>query len=121
MPRSAVCLNHEGSLEPNASAICALDGSCPSSVFGSGVPRGLRAAFSAASIDNGLRPLLDFGRCCHERVPERDSVLAGGDIGVSSAILFASMVLDVGDVICASELLTGAGLFSGDRERVRSE
>lgn len=104
IPLSAVCLNHDGSLEPNASAICALDGSCPSVAFDSGVPRGLRAAFSAASIDNGLRPLLDFGRCCHESVPERDRVLAGGDVRVSSGILFASMVWGEGEEILAGEL-----------------
>lgn len=121
IPLSAVCLNHEGSLEPSASAICALDGSCPSSAaFGSGVPRGLRAAFSAASIDNGLRPLLDFGRCCQESVPERDRVLAGGDVGVSSGILFASMVWEEGEEILAGELFTtpavlgAAELFSGE-------
>lgn len=127
MPLSAVCLNQEGSLEPNASAICALDGSCPSSaVFGSGVPRGLLAAFSAASIDSGLRPLLDFGRCCHERVPERERVLVAGDAGVSSDIFFASMVWEEGEEMSAGELLTtpavlgAAGLFSGERERERS-
>lgn len=127
IPLSAVCLNHEGSLEPSASAICALDGSCPpSAVFGSGVPRGLLAAFSAASIESGLRPLLDFGRCCHESVPERDRVLAGGDTGVSSAIFITSMVweevkeMSTGDLVATPAVLGVAGLFSGERERVRS-
>jgi hypothetical protein len=94
-------------------------------VLGSGVPRGLRAAFSAASIDSGLRPLLDFGRCCHESVPERDKVLVGGDVGVSSAIFFASMIWVEGEEMLAGELMIapvvlGIGLFSGERERVRS-
>jgi hypothetical protein len=94
IPLSAVCLNQAGSLAANDSAICALEGSCPSSVDGSrsGVARGDRAAFSAAIMERGLRPLLDFGRCCHESVPDRDSDVVGGEAGASSAIFFGSMV-----------------------------
>jgi hypothetical protein len=68
--------------------------------------------------DNGLRPLLDFGRCCHESVPERDRE-AGGDAGVSSAIFFASTVCDE-EVLEGVVLVIELAAFSGDRERSRS-
>ena len=69
-------------------------------------------------IDSGLRPLLDFGRCCHESVPERDKV-AGGEVGVSSAILFASTVRGE-EVLAGVVLAVGLSSFSGERERSRS-
>lgn len=76
-------------------------------------------------MESGLRPLLDFGRCCHESVPERDRVLAGGEFGVSSAMFIAMTVWDEGDemlvgVLLLAAVVLGIGPFSGERERVRS-
>jgi len=80
-PRSAVCLNQEGSFEPRACAIWLLDISVSSLVVGSGVaPGDLTALFSAATIDSGrLRALVeprDVGRCCQDSVPARDGAIA---------------------------------------------
>lgn len=116
-PLSAVCLNQFGSLEANDCAICVLESSGASSFAGSGVARGERAAFSAASIERGLRPLLDLGRCCHERVPDRER-------GRDEPLLLSAMMA-VSEVCGGGAglfLLSGGGVdnFSGEMERARS-
>jgi len=118
-PRSAVCRNQPGSFEANDSAIWVLDSSGASSLAGSGVARGERAAFSAASMDSGLRPLLDFGRCCHESVPERER--GRGELLLLSGIVSASgWEVDAGLFIRSGGGGVGDERFSGERERARS-
>lgn len=120
-PLSAVCLNQDGSLEPNDAAMSSLDFSISSSPGASGVARGEREAFSAATSESGRRPPEDLGRCCHDSVPVR----ANGVGDSLLAIVFDSICargLDEDGVTCLS-LLEGvvtAG-FSGLIERARSE
>jgi len=118
MPLSAVCLNQDGSLEASDAAMSSLDFS-----VSSGVARGERVAFSAATSESGRRPLEDLGRCCHDSVPDRakgvgDSLL---DIVLDSR---GARGLDVGGVgVACLSLLEGVVMaaFSGLIERARSE
>lgn len=74
-PRSAVCLNHDGSLAAREAAIWSRDGS------DSPVEPGLELALLGGStIDIGRLPPRDVGRrCCHDSVPDRASDVALGD------------------------------------------
>lgn len=100
-PRSAVCLNQVGSFEPKDCAISFLEKSSASSRFScSGAAAGAtsdgrekfgRGRDEVDSLDDGRATSegrekfgrgrdefesLDDGRCCHERVPERESIVA---------------------------------------------
>lgn len=124
-PLSAVCLNQDGSLEASDAAMSSLDFSVSSPPGASGVARGERVAFSAATIESGRRPPEDLGRCCHESVPDRAN-------GVGDSLL--GIVLDsrgtrgldedgVGVGVACLSLLEGVVMadFSGLIERARSE
>lgn len=89
-PRSAVCLNHVGSFEPNDSAMVSREGGCGascssvSSGWDSGVLCGERAAlFSDARAERGrVREAEvedEFGRLCQDMVLERDGMAALGE------------------------------------------
>lgn len=73
MPRSGVCLNHEGSLEPSERAISVLEtDSSAAGVEGAGV-EDLEAGLSGEAKLRGRRPADELGRrCCHETVLERE-------------------------------------------------
>jgi hypothetical protein len=81
-PLSAVCLNHAGSLDARDCAICSRESM--GSDEGSGVDLGDRAAFSTATIDNGL--LLgrsddcESGRLCQDRGEFREGIAADGEV-----------------------------------------
>jgi hypothetical protein len=74
-------------------------------------------------MDSGLRPSLDFGRCCHDRVPDLDEVLEGEALASSAILLVSTVVCGVGAVV--SDLSTTLDVleadFSGEIERARSE
>lgn len=133
MPRSGVCLNHAGSLEPSDCAICDLEAVSSAGVEGSGARTGERdALFSAAIRLSGLRLLVEVGRrCCQDKVldlvgVEGVEVSSTGDSDVGpvrrcSASLWASMI---GEDESRCRLLRGVLLtemggedFSGDSER----
>lgn len=118
MPLSAVCLNHAGSLDAREAAMSSLDFSILSA---SGVSRGDRAAFSAATRERGRLPLDDFGRCCHDSVPDRPN-----DVGDSCSDILPESVVTRGliddGVACLSRLV-GVEMvmdFSGLMDRARS-
>lgn len=80
-PRSWVCLNHAGSLEPKESAICSLEISRSPVDDGSALARGdLEVLFSVAICDKGraLGPVdpREVGLCCQESVPDLDGGMA---------------------------------------------
>lgn len=94
IPRSAVCLNHDGSLAPKDAAICSLDGSA-SSFCGE---RGL-SPLTLPNPESGLlglppAPLL-CGLCCHFTVPPRDGIAALGD-GFAASGAFVSAIVFAG-------------------------
>lgn len=93
MPRSAVCLNHEGSLEPKHAAMESL--LCPGS--STDAPLELEALLSTAATEIGrLEANLDVGlRCCHESVPER----------AKSVALSPTFALECDEVAVDAELL----------------
>lgn len=81
VPRSVVCLNHEGSFEARDCAICAREPPFSSPVVELGTVLGdFEALFSEATIDNGrLRAPVeprDVGRCCQDTEPARDGAIA---------------------------------------------
>jgi hypothetical protein len=96
-PRSAVCLNHEGSLELSDAAIWSLLGSGSST----DAPRECEALVSTAAIETGrLEASLDVGlRCCHESVPERARFVALG------ATLALAPAPGCDDIVVDAELL----------------
>jgi len=123
-PRSAVCLNQDGSLEASDVAMSSLDFSVSSSPVASGVARGERVAFSAATSESGRLPPEDLGRCCHDSVPVRangvgDSLLA---IVLGSRGAWGLDDDDDGVGVACLSLLEGVVTtgFSGLIERARS-
>lgn len=120
-PRSAVCLNHDGSLPSSACALWFMDRRSESP-GGSGVALGERMAFSDATAESGrLRTVgesRDPGRCCHESVPERARpALLGGGFGLTgSAIGVVSLLLGESSTDSRSMLPALAAIARGDSE-----
>lgn len=117
MPRSAVCLNHEGSRAPNEAAIWSLLGSCSSVCSCDG--------WRPVTImeDGRLPPSLEpgRGRCCHDSVPARARLDA---LGVDSEVEFLFDVPEAVDAVLDRLIEpkplksgisppSGAGTFSG--------
>jgi hypothetical protein len=78
IPRSAVCLNQDGSLEPRDAAMSFLDSSWASA--GSRASTNVTGVLSVDKPDSG-RFLEEFesledGLCCHDNVPERKRAVA---------------------------------------------
>jgi hypothetical protein len=120
-PLSAVCLNQDGSLEASDAAMSSLDFSVSSPPGASGVARGERAEFSAATIERGRRPLEDLERCCHDNAPDRADGVGDSlpDIALDSR---GARGLDVDGVACLSRLEgVVTADFSGLIERARSD
>jgi hypothetical protein len=82
MPRSGVCLNHDGSFAPSDCAIWLRESGLVGEE-GSGVSRGEVVEFLSGDVDTperGLRmlPTPDCGLLCHESVPDRPNAAAFG-------------------------------------------
>lgn len=93
MPRSAVCLNHEGSRAPRDAAIWSR--LCSGS--STDVSRSCVGLLGEVTIDVGLLPPSfepGRGRCCHESVPDRARFEALG-VDVVVELLFDAALEDV--------------------------
>lgn len=117
-PRSAVCLNQDGSRDPKDAAIWSRDGSTSSAgVFLAWV------LLSVDTIDRGLLPApLELGRCCHESVPERARLVAlgeGFDVEVEASDIGAGLcvegVLDL-DILPEPKPLNSGICLVGDSD-----
>lgn len=114
MPRSWVCLNQAGSLEPSAAAMSFREGASPASF--SAADAGLDGGSTDVPLEESGRERTepmprDVGRCCQDSVPlrDRDVAFVGGNEGDSCP----SREVRAG---CVSR--SGLGVGSGRLERV---
>lgn len=80
-PRSAVCLNHAGSLLPNDCAICVRETGRSGEEGAESSSKDVVSVRCAVgdTTDTGRRMLPDCGlRCCHDSVPDRRNAAALG-------------------------------------------
>lgn len=77
IPLSLVCRNHEGSLAPRFLDMTSLErvrsGSAPASVGSSDACKD--DARSSIDVGRLWAPRTDAGRCCHDRVPDREGTV----------------------------------------------